>query len=245
MRNLRSILGLSVLCALAVCAFAAGNASAAQRAFTCSSTAPTKTFSDAHCNTGGGSNFGHVEIANGVATSITMTNAKTAAGTSAAEPWTLEATIAGLEVAIECTGMTGTGSLTNAAASVTGTGVLDFTGCIVESPPGHGCTISGGTIISQELRGTTVGQAAGKLKVEPAVGTLLANITIDNCDIPPLNNTFSLTGSVVADVSGATATTTTAGVTAQNTLRFGGVNAGLKSATTINMSGGGEAITLT
>src|ERR1700742_3582844 len=185
MRNPRSI-ALSILCALAVCAFAAGNASAAQRAFTCSSTAPTKTFSDAHCITGGGSNFGHAEIANGTATSITMTNAKTASATTVAESWTLEAMPNGIAVAIVCTTMTGTGSLTNAAASVTGTGVLHLTGCTVESPPGHGCTISGGTVISQELKGTTVGQAAGKLKVEPSVGTLLANITIDNCDIPPL-----------------------------------------------------------
>ena len=42
MMGRKSLIGIAVLCALAFSAFAAANASAAQKAVTCNSTAPTK-----------------------------------------------------------------------------------------------------------------------------------------------------------------------------------------------------------
>ncbi|HET7445872.1 MAG TPA: hypothetical protein VFJ57_14575, partial [Solirubrobacterales bacterium] len=46
------------------------------------------------------------------------------------------------------------------------------------------------------------------------------------------NNTFPVTGSLKLTPSGATLTTTHAGITEQNTLKFGGVKAGLESSLT-------------
>jgi hypothetical protein len=238
-----SSFGIAVLCGLAVCAVAAGNASAAQKAFTCSPTAASKTFSDAHCLSAGGTNFGHVAIAE--TTSVEATNANTASATTAAQPWKLEGFDAGINTLIECTTASGTGSLTNQAAFVEGTGFLHFTGCVVLIPINSGCVVKEGKVDTEELSATTNGQPANKLKVQPVAGAKLAGVTIESCKVAGLNNTTPLTGSLVADTSGATVTTTIAGVLGQKTLKYAGANAGVEGALTFKKSGGGNPITLT
>jgi hypothetical protein len=103
--------------------------------------------------------------------------------------------------------------------------------------------VTGGTVTTKTLKGTTVGQAANKLKFEPNSGTEFATVPIESCSIGSLNNKFPVTGSLVADTSGATTTTTEAGVTGQNTLKFGGVNAGIEGALTIKVGSNGVALT--
>ena len=247
----KSLIGIVMLCALAFSAFAAANASAAQKAVTCSSTAPTKTFGDAHC-TGAGSTFGHTTIADNAVTTITGSNAKTAFSTTAARVLKLRGQLGFHMVEIQCTGATGHGTLTNKSAPtahVEGEGIIKYTGCTVTAPSGMGCVVTGGTFTTNNLLATTEGRAAGKLHIKPATGVTLASISISGCTIV---STVPVTGALTAQVSGATITTIHNAVTAEEELEFGGVGAGLDGALTISMAEGstpnitaGQAIALT
>jgi hypothetical protein len=237
MSGRKSVIGLAALFALVLCAFAAANASAAQRAWTC---APTGSgYSDAHCVTATGTGFSAVEIANGTATKITGTNAKTASGTTAAEVSKLKGTISGLETEVQCTGLNGSGELTNAAESVSGTGTINYTTCTVTKPAGRECKVKNGTVTTNLLKATTVGQAANKLKFEPNTGTEFAKVPIEGClnNKPPAAE-YPVSGSLIANTSGATTTTTHAEITTQGTLTFGGNASGIEGALTISMEGG-------
>jgi hypothetical protein len=233
----KSVLGVVVLCALAFSAFAAGNASASfQIAVEC---APGGTgFGDAHC-VEAGVTHGHAAIpASPTWTLIDGTNAKTASGTTAAAPSRLKGKLSGVETELECTGLSGEGELMNNSGEgtewVEGKGKIHYTGCSVTKPAGKGCKVKGSKVDTEELSATTKGQAASKLAFSP-VGEKFANITIEGCSVAALNNTFPVTGSLVADTNGATTTTTHAGITAQKTLTFGGNPAGLEGALTITM----------
>ncbi len=106
----RTVIGLSLLSALLVCAVAAQSASALKpptsnntTAFTCVKGAG-KDFKDAHCDeavpqTG---EFGHVAIANKTTTEIEGTNNAVTESTKKSEPALLTGTIALAKVEIEC-----------------------------------------------------------------------------------------------------------------------------------------------
>jgi hypothetical protein len=254
----KSVIGIAVLCAFAFSAIAAATAAAEQQAYTCSSSAATKSFSDAHCKPGStGTAFGHTFIANGTVTTITGSNAKTAFSTEAAQGTILKGQLSGVATSLQCTGLTFHGTLTNSAGpptSVTGTGIIKYMGCTITAPVGKSCIIGGGgTIETTELTATTLGAAASTLKFAPASGTKFASIPIEGCNenVPP-NANWPLTGAFTASISGATITTTHAGTTTQNTLKFAGTKAGIEGALTISMAEGstptvtaGQAITLT
>ena len=246
---------IAVLCALVFSAFAAADASAAQKAVTCTSTAMNKTFGDAHCLNAGGA-FGHEPIADNTVTTITGTNGKTASNTTLSRVSKLRGQLAGVITEIQCTGVAGHGTLTNKAAPtahVEGEGIIKYTGCSVTAPPGKGCVVTGGAVTTANLFATTEGRAAGTLHFKPAVGVTFATIPIAGCagGSPP-NNNYLATGELTAQVSGATTTATHAQTTLDEELEFGGVEAGLDGALTISMAEGstptitaGQAIALT
>jgi hypothetical protein len=162
---------------------------------------------------------------------------------------TIKANVSGLEVAVECTTAAGTGILnTVGAAPMYSEGYevkITFSGCTVESTTG--CTVSGGgTITTEPLVFTTKGQEMGvKLSLES--GSVLANITIDNCPAPitGLNGTWPLKGSVVLTPHGATLASEHTPTTIQGTLMwFGTHKAGLTSNLTLKgPTGAGLAFT--
>jgi hypothetical protein len=232
-----SVIMISVVCALAFTALTAANASAEQRAYVCE-TGGAHQFEDAHCivpNTTTG--FYHHQLLPITATSITATNSRTASGTTAATVEKLKGSLGGVVTEIQCTSLSGTGSLTNAASSVTGTGTLVYSGCTVTKPENKGCVVTGGSVLTTTVKGTTVGQTAGHLKFTPNSGTEFATVPISGCENTALNNNFPVVGSLVANVSGATTTSTHTAVTAQGLLEFGGVEAGLEGALTITTGG--------
>jgi hypothetical protein len=212
----------------------AATAAAEQRAYTCGT---GTTFADAHCLRPGSGPFGLVEIPNSTPTSFALSSSKTASETTAGTPSQLSGTAAGVAVEIECSSVSGTGSLTNAASSVSGTGRLTYTGCVTLKPAGKGCKVSGGTINTEELKLTTIGQAANKLKIEQ-LGTRLANIKIEECSTTALNNTFPTTGSLVVSTNGATVASSKVEIETQNTLKFAGSKAGIGGALTVSDTGG-------
>ena len=232
----RSVIGIAVLCALVVSAFAAATANAEQKAFLCSTSATTKEFKDEHClNKGSGAENvrGHESVTGTI--NITGTNAKTESSTAAASTAKLAGTISGIETEVQCTTVGGSGELTNAAASVTGNGTIEYTGCTVTKPAGRGCVVTGGAVTTKKLAATTVGQTAGNLKFSPFEGTQFAVIPIASCleNSPPANS-YPVTGSLIGTVTGATTSTTVEGVKGQGTLKFGGQVAGLGGAITIS-----------
>jgi hypothetical protein len=238
------VTGAATLLTIVVSAIAAQPAFAEQTAYECSPSAPTKTFSDAHCLSGG-SSFGHVKIPEGT-TEVTATNAKTASGTTAAAVGKLKGSLAGVETEIQCTTDKSIGAkITVTLFHITVDIIFGKSGCTVTKPAGKGCVVSGGTIETNELQATTLGQTAGHVKITPAKGTEFASIKIEKCETPALNNTFPVTGSLVANASGATISTTHAAITAQETLEFGGVEAGLEGAVTMSVAATGNGIALT
>ena len=253
MTGRKSLIGVAVLPVLLFGAFAAANASAEQRAYTCTKAAPDLEFSDAHCSNFPGADFGHVFLKEGVDTTTTASNEKTASGTTASTIFKLKGTLAGAPTEVQCTGVHGHGTLANKAEWVNGFITFEYTGCTVTAPAGKGCKVVGGAFLSNELWYTTLFQEANDLRVEPAVGTQLATIPISGCanNKPPTNN-YPVTGKFAADISTATITTTNTGIMAQDEVKWGGVKAGIDSAVTLSMAEGttpkltaGEAITFT
>jgi hypothetical protein len=238
----KSVVALAILCALVLSAVSVASASATE-AVECSSSASTIDKFGAHCLAvpeGKTANFGHVKLSAG-SHAITGTNANTASETTTAAVSVLAGTLSGVVTELQCTGLSGTGTLENTGTQAKGTGTLEYTGCTVAKPAGKGCVVNGGKVTTSELAGESEG--AGTLAFKPASGTTFATITIASCSVTALNNPFPVTGSVKGTVTGATTTTTEAGVTTQNTLKFGGNKAGLEGALTIKSGTNGVALT--
>jgi hypothetical protein len=240
----KSVIGMALICALALSIAAVSSASAAPgRAFEC--VKGKGTLRGEHCLTEGtaAAEFGHVEIKAGVATAITATNAKSASSTTASSPAVLSGTLAGIETEINCTTVSGTGELTNAAASVSGNGVITYTGCTVVKPARE-CKVKEGKVVTKKLTATTVGLTnANELKFEGEVNAkgekIFAEVNLEGCkENKPAAAAYPVTGSLIATTNGATTETTVAGVKAQKTLLFGGQLAGLGGAITISTSKG-------
>ncbi|HET7445571.1 MAG TPA: hypothetical protein VFJ57_13035, partial [Solirubrobacterales bacterium] len=240
MSRARSVLGIAVLFALALSAFAASSASASgATAFTCVSGG--SAFEGAHCLSGpGAKSFKHETIPVETQTTGTATNANTAESTTAASSQTLKGTISGVKTAVTCPQVHGEGLFENkTTVKETGEmfghaeGKLHYTGCEVKEPAGKGCVVGNeATITTEQLTGKTVGNGS-TVKIEPKGETPFASIKIESCSIPALNNTFPVNGSVVVKTSGATLTANEEEVTKQTTLKFGGQNAGLEGALTL------------
>lgn len=244
----KSVIGLAVLCALVFSAIAATSAFAAPgRAYTCTESAAVKEFTDAHCTTKGSpATRGHTLITE-ANTKITLTNEKTLEGTTASSTAKLKGKLAGVATEVQCTKVHGTGTMTNEATFVTGGGEIVYTGCSVTLPAGRNCKVTGETVKTKPLVGTTSGLPNNnELKFEMGAGeTKFAEVPIENCtnNSPPTAN-YPVTGSLIATTSGATTSTTHEQITTQGTLKFGGNPAGLDGKVTISMEGG-DPIVLT
>jgi hypothetical protein len=257
----KAVTGLALLSALLVCAFVAQSASAAAAvnttAVTCVSEAGKKDFSDAHCDkkvADGTGKFGHVEIKN-EATTVSVTNAKTANNTTEAAPTILKGTVFGVKNEITCKTVTGEGSLTNEEPSAkvhkfTGSVTANFTACTVNKPA-LGCKVKEPISVTSKVEGVE-GLGAGKNEMgqefKPAAGETFSELTLEGCFIA---GTYKTTGTAIGTgtpaptekFSGATNVFTNA--MTKETLKLAGNPAEISSSTTVTMSGGGNPIALT
>jgi hypothetical protein len=147
----RSVIGLALLSALAVSAFAAQTASAVEAtnttAFTCVKGSGALDFADAHCdqNVGAGKGeYGHVAIEK--ETSGEATNEKVTNSTKDSEPAVLKSKVAGAKITIECAVVKGEGTGANKEIEKRHTGsgkgstkfsscnVKELTKCVVAEP---------------------------------------------------------------------------------------------------------------
>jgi len=139
----KAVIGLSLLCALLICAFAAPSASAGTTAFTCVETkAKEGDFTDAHCGNqvkAGEGSYAHVTIKPNEETQISLTNEKTASETKAAQPFNFSGTLFGATIEFSCRTVSGSGTLTNEETKekvmqTTGNAIIQATKCTVTKP---------------------------------------------------------------------------------------------------------------
>jgi hypothetical protein len=250
MNGRRAVVGLCMLCALLVSAFAAQSASAVgTTAYTCvKGGGINPTYNTAHCRpTDGAGEWSHKAIANGTTTEL-QGNGNNEKG----EPITgfLVSTAFGATVELEGKTVSGSGTMTNSEEGgemiASGSGTITFTNVSVVKPANCKVQTDGplkeklesGVIHTEALKATTKGQA-DRLKFEPVTAPNFARFWISTNLPPPAaacpldNNTFTVTGSVTGVPNGATTNFTEADTTAQNTLKLNGAKAGLSGSLTI------------
>ncbi|HEX5610844.1 MAG TPA: hypothetical protein VFX45_12225 [Solirubrobacterales bacterium] len=242
MNGRRAIVGLCMLCALLVSAFAAQSASAVgTTAYTCKETGKGPGFSDAHCKTASEAGpFQHVAITLNQTTELSGSN-ETTGGTK--ENTLLKATIAGSAFTLTGKTTSGSGWMTNATEGeemyAHGEGVITYTevtasgGCKVFTDSGAGKGEEG-VIHTETLKASTKGQGDA-LKFEPKEGTVFARFLLEGCTNTGINGTYTVTGSVkTSSITGATSNFTHANTTEQNTLKLNGtIKAGIEGILTL------------
>lgn len=261
----RTVVGLSLLCALMFSAIAVQSASAAKAVNTTAVTCVeggTKDFSDAHCDTkvaAGTGKFGHAAIANDTTTEIEVDNSETG---GVKDPAVLAGKAFGAATEITCTGVSGTGTLHNVESSgkhtVTGTVTVNYTGCTVNKPAK--CIVAEPIVVKAIAEGVEGLAPEGKgmgVEFGPDESKNFTQITFKNkgAESCSLNEkTLNVEGSATATGipastekhSGATADFDHAKNTALGKLLFGGVAAGFENTGTVKMKGGGPiALTTT
>jgi hypothetical protein len=260
----KALTGLSLLCALVFCAFAAPSAFAATSgttAFTCVPVAQggTNDYEDAHCdNTKGSGGFGHLALAQNPTGEVTGTNAGTANATTEKTSAILKTTAGGLETEIICTDVDSTGTLENSLVGeehkITGSGInVTYTGCTVPKPTGQGCTAHSGaepagTIVTEKLKSESV-EPMGQ-KFTPAAGTVFVEIIFAGCKTAGLNKGYKVEGSATAGPSGSDSPKSSGATLIFNIakapgspLTFATNPAGLTQIETVKMEGGNPIVT--
>lgn len=238
MNRSRTILGIAVLCALALSAFFAASAQAEQSVYTCRHEPGPRE--DPHCRVAAVGTGTYNTIWGGLeATGYSATNLKTTEETTASTTTKLKGNIAGIATEVQCTSVSATGELQNTEHGTNGTGVISYSGCSVTAPAGRSCVVKGGKITTASLKATTVGQVEANLKLSPASGTEFTKIALEGCkeNKPPAAE-YPVTGSVTTSTTGATAFTTEEAVTKEGTLAFGGNKAGIEGAVTLESKEG-------
>lgn len=143
MTGRKAIAPLSLLCALAFCAFATSSASAAMTAFECEAVAKEKAgFEDPHCiqatTVESKVKYKHTDLGVGVERNVTMTNNETADRTKLRQRSVLDFsfTVGGkvVQAEIGCAELSGTGTLKNEAEKVKGKAKIEFKECQMPFP---------------------------------------------------------------------------------------------------------------
>jgi hypothetical protein len=263
----KAAVGLSLLCALLVCGFAAQSAFATAgintTAVTCTEGAAVKDFSDAHCDNKTAGKFGHTAIANGVKTEVTITNAKTKNNTTESTPTIQKGTVFGLKSEITCTEVTGTGTLENTEPvakqhKLTGSVNASFTKCTVNKPA-LGCKVKEPIAVTSKVEGIEEIQGAKEkekgekgtemgLEFKPAAGETFAELVLEGCIAA---GNYKVTGTAVGtgtpspkEKHSGTTNVFTNEMT-KETLKLAGKPAEISSTTTVTAKTGGSPVALT
>jgi hypothetical protein len=238
MNGRRIAVGLSLLCALSLCAFAAPGAMAAKgsTAFTCVEKGGQQEFADADCANlvEGKGKYGHVEIKAGAETAAEFTKYE-GAGSGAPR---FEGEIEGVKAEINCGAVKGTEKIENVNAapmSVSGNSVgISFTECVpVGALATDGCAVIGGEIGIENTSNKTI-QDTMEFEFTPVLGNF-GLIRLHKCKNPALNSAFSLKGTMKAIALGATLTFTQESTKG---LELAGSPATLTATLTLKMTGG-------
>jgi hypothetical protein len=239
MKAKKTVLGLSLLCALVFSAFGAASAQAVTHTtqFTC---APKlQGFFDAHCDTvasGGQGTFGHSALPANTMTEEIASNLNTGTETSS---WILNGKIAAVELELTCETISAMGSSENNTTSedIKGTLELEFAGCKLLKPASQAAKCS---VTVKTLKANLTSEGMG-LKFSPTTGTVLTEIVIakSGAEACALAGTYKLEGTMFAhglegeSNGGATIKLTDSDTT--KTLTLGGNVAGISGNLTTRM----------
>lgn len=247
MSGRRVIIGICMLCALLVSAFAAQTASA-KTAYTCVEQIEAKfDFGDKHCKATTvpphSGQYAHVAITQ--KTKITGDNILT--GTER-QNTKLKSVQAGVTLELQSTVLEGTGEMENKEEGgemvAHGTGTIEYKNVTVTAPAGKGCVVKSGEVKTNKLTATTKGAGENGLKFTPAEGEVFAEFTVEGCSIAALNHVYTAKGSVIGTIEGTTTKFTHEATTTQNTLSLSGQKAGIDGSLTIHgENGNGLAVT--
>lgn len=237
----RVSVGLSLLCALLFCAFAAQTASATKAtnttAFTCVPEPNKKgDFTDEHCDTASPEKIGeftHAAIENGKTTEVELTNEKVTESTKKSEPAVLKGTVSLVKTEIECATAKGKGTFTNQEPEAkvhtgSGSGSTEMSSCAVLKPAK--CTVK--EPIAVNVTGIPVEGLEGPKGEKNAMGGEVIGAAAEEtfteigfqgveCSLKNLN--FKVKGSAIATSGPTTESTQTGkstGATAVYTPKF-------------------------
>ncbi|HVQ59334.1 MAG TPA: hypothetical protein VMS60_10570 [Solirubrobacterales bacterium] len=242
MNGRKTIVGVCMLCALLISAFAAQSASAitGTTVFTCKEGAGDggATFAGSHCKTGESSGkYGHYKVAENTSTELRG---------HAVGSMIIKSTIGGSPVTFTSTSVEGSGSVQNLVdesgehyvqAETQGiySGVtINVPKCFVYTDDGTGTPGTQGVIDTEVLTTTSKGQGDA-VKFTPKEGEAISKLWIldknkkgagGECSCP---GTFTLTGSVLGKPDGATFIFKHAEMTEQNTFKLGSGGGGSKA----------------
>jgi hypothetical protein len=206
----RTVVGVSLLCALAFCAIGASSASATgTTAFTCVEGGGSKDFSDAHCDNqvkAGEGKFGHVKV-EGSETELTFSNEKTASETTAAEPSVLAGPLLGVNVSVSCKKVAGTGTVTNGEVGgvmqATGNATLEHSECVVTTAGSEGKCLVKEPIVYTAKYTTFQNETAMGVEFTPKSGKAFGAITyVEGSGGCPIKGTFNIEGSFLGTPGG-------------------------------------------
>jgi hypothetical protein len=258
----RTLVGLCMLCALLISAFAAQSASASKgtTAFTCVKDEAAGTLSGEHCLAAGGSGkHKHAAIAQDTTTEVITTTEKTQNNTTETGSARLRMTIGGIAAELLATLAHSEGWMENKVEPgakgehhVIAHTSNTFTNVKMVKPAGLGCKVytsnedtskgEEGVLHTTPLKVTTTGEGdSGRLEAtdtssgDPSKEGVIAHFILDGCVAPVtgLNGPYTVQGSITCPVNGATVACTHPGTTAADTLKLNGaIKAGLELSTT-------------
>jgi hypothetical protein len=189
MTHLKALAGVAVLCALAMCAFGAGSASATTT-HVCTAEhlgePTTPKYEDSSCTKSNETKgtFHLTQLKPGVPTKVVV-NSKSSQ--------TFSVTIGGVKLSFVCEVLTSSGSITNIEGppmrTVGSFTPAEYNKCKVEEPAGKGCTVPE-TISSKALKAASQPMTEAettKVRIEPEEGETFMAFTVKGCSITGLN----------------------------------------------------------
>ena len=154
----------------------------------------------------------------------------------------LEGTLAGVKVVIECEEEKGAGTVENSLVAKKGlsSSSVHYLHCFVTKPAGQGCLVLNELIQTVSTTALLLLLNEGyRNDLSPTTGTAFTSILIDKCTTTALNGTFTVTGTLAAEINNATSSrefTSTSG----SALKFGGNAATYIDNVQVLMEGGGK-----
>jgi len=262
----RGTVGLSLLCALVFSAVAVQSAAGAvsnnTTAVTCVEGGGVLDFSDAHCDKKvavGTGKFGHeaLPVSNGEPTEVEGSNETTGGATIPgkffAEPFKVQ-------TEIECTKLSGTGTVINVEEpvgsknhQVRGTGTGKASGCTVKKPAK--CTVKEPIEGSAEGVGVDGLEGKGEMGGEgkpKGGGTVYTTVTLEGAECALKGKPFNVEGTAIGTSGSGSQTNQWTGATAiltkamtEKTLKAAEKFAWAEATATVRMKGGGNPIVVT
>jgi hypothetical protein len=216
MNRRRALVGLMMMCTLALCAFAAPEAQALQGTtiFTCESVKTGAEFSDEHCanKNGSGAGWKHAAIPENTLTATEATNAKTKNETKESTNAVMKVASGGETLEISCVQSKGEGALENRVVGgqmiVSGTVTINNSECTVK-PAATECVVQKKAYVAEatvksKVAGTAPNEEMYWEYAGAKKGGVFAEFTLEACKNIFQNGIYKVEGTGRATPHGAT-----------------------------------------